>query len=62
MKLNVDDLSVSSFETEPLSSLNQPDQGFTTGTTTDPTAATWCYICPQETYNSCYYVCPEQPY
>jgi hypothetical protein len=50
MKLNPEDLAVTSFETEAAA----------IGTSTiiivnpnDPTAATWCYICPVRT-NDCY--------
>lgn len=57
-KLNPEDLVVSSFETEA-QSIDRSLPGITT--TNDPTAATRCYICPQETYNSCDLFCPKQP-
>ena len=59
-KLNLDDLAVSSFETAAATS--QPYEPIRITTTNDPTAATFCYICPQETYNSCYYACTAEPF
>lgn len=49
MKLNPQDLVVSSFDTslEP-DALALPVRPTTA---TDPTAETWCYICPEETQN-----------
>jgi hypothetical protein len=49
MKLNPEDLTVSSFETEATA--------IGTGTIViikpnDPTANTWCYICPVETQDA----------
>ena len=49
MKLNPEELEVSSFDTSSdIAAVFQPILP-----TTDPTAATRCFICPMETYN-CY--------
>lgn len=54
MKLNPEELVVSSFDTSDLAAPGG-DAGvvFRPITINDPTAATRCFICPQETYN-CY--------
>jgi hypothetical protein len=43
-KLNPDELVVTSFETDAASAGRI--QPITIETSNDPTAATWCYICP----------------
>jgi hypothetical protein len=52
MKLNPEELNVTSFDTSPLAAPGS-DTAAIIVTTNDPTAATRCFICPQETYN-CY--------
>jgi hypothetical protein len=53
MKLNPEELDVTSFDTTApgaeASAVFQPIRP-----TTDPTEATRCFICPAETYNYCY--------
>ena len=51
-RLNPDALEVTSFQTAeadkdigPIVTFPDPN---------DPTAATWCYICPAETYDICW--------
>jgi hypothetical protein len=52
MKLNIDELEISSFATA--------DAKTASGDTViiadpnDPTAATWCYYCPPETFDGCW--------
>ena len=48
-KLNLNELEVTSFATSPLTIA----PGSTIINPADPTAATWCYICPVRT-NDCY--------
>jgi hypothetical protein len=55
MKLNPEDLDISSFDTTA-EALPGSDAVFRPILpTTDPTAATRCFICPAETYNYCNY-------
>jgi hypothetical protein len=50
MKLNPEELDVTSFETsQPEAAASDPVKTIIISPN-DPTAATWCYICPQETY------------
>jgi hypothetical protein len=60
--LDLNELSVSSFETGSAAAISQPYEPIRITTTNDPTAATFCYICPQETYNSCDFACPQEPF
>jgi hypothetical protein len=54
VKLNPEDLNVSSFDTSA-DALNASAAVVTDPLTIkDPTAATRCYICPAETQNYCY--------
>ena len=46
-RLDLDDLEVTSFATSPLVP-TLPDDTIII-TPTDPTAATWCYVCPVRT-------------
>lgn len=48
MTLNPEDLAVTSFATQPDDTkpiIQDPN---------DPTANTWCYVCPAETERNCY--------
>jgi hypothetical protein len=49
MKLNPEDLVVSSFDTTAAADATSPVIARPTITTNDPTAQTWCFICPVET-------------
>jgi hypothetical protein len=49
-KLNLNELEVSSFATSPLTTAPSDTVIINPA---DPTAATWCYICPVRT-NDCY--------
>lgn len=60
-RLNPDDLVVTSFEVDPSYAIDRQQPEIIT-TTNDPTAATRCFICPQETYRSCDLICPIEPY
>lgn len=51
-KLNPEDLVVTSFDTtEPSAAAYSPDIIITPN---DPTAATWCYICPVYSEGGCW--------
>lgn len=50
MKLNPEELVVASFETDAAAQAAGTVAIIRPTTFTDPTAETWCYICPQETY------------
>jgi hypothetical protein len=56
MKLNPEELTVSSFDTSatvaPGTDTLAPARPTTTFT--DPTAQTFCYICPEETQRNCW--------
>jgi hypothetical protein len=47
MKLNPEDLAVTSFQTSESDALAGP------GGTYNPTAMTFCYYCPPQTFNNC---------
>ena len=47
MKLNPEELDVTSFDTSAEAAISPI-------LTADPTAATRCFICPAETYNNCW--------
>lgn len=49
MKLNPEELTVTSFETSAASSQTDVVVGPSIQDPNDPTANTWCYICPAET-------------
>lgn len=49
MKLNPEDLAVSSFETTPSANAGVNPLEPIIISPNDPTAATWCYICPVQT-------------
>jgi hypothetical protein len=49
MKLNPEDLTVSSFEATASAAASANALQPIIITPNDPTAATWCYICPAET-------------
>ena len=49
MKLNPEELTVTSFETSGASRGTDTLQPITIQDPNDPTANTWCYICPAET-------------
>lgn len=56
MKLNPDELVVSSFETSGAEAIAVPT---TIGTTTDPTPMTRCYWCPPRTVDCPIYTEPQ---
>ncbi|HEU4881874.1 MAG TPA: hypothetical protein VFT45_06510 [Longimicrobium sp.] len=52
MKLNPEDLTVSSFQTTgPEAAISKPLPTIIVSPN-DPTAATWCYICPVESQDA----------
>lgn len=53
-KLNPEELSVSSFETTADESPPAQKYTPTIDTSTDPTAQTFCFWCPPETFDICY--------
>jgi hypothetical protein len=59
MKLNLDDLAVSSFETGSEETISQPYEPIRLTTINDPTAATRCFYCPPKTFD---FACNVQAY
>lgn len=49
MKLNPEDLNVTSFSTAEAGAPSPQDPSIIIISPNDPTAATWCFICPAET-------------
>lgn len=54
MKLNPEELNVSSFDTSAEALGSDTAAVYGPIITRDPTAATRCFICPAETQNYCY--------